>query len=183
MVYALNRFLNIFIVETFHKIIFGTIYKLYELGVKEISLLSMEDFLIGRPKSEAIFKQYKGEVQNIKIQAYNNLNAEVEALAQNILRRVRNEKNIMMFKIQSAFVEGMREYLYKNEFTEIHTPKLIGAASESGSDEFEVKIIDNEVVEKVFDVVKKKGNVTKFVVEEPSLNEIFVSKVGKEYDK
>lgn len=40
------------------------------------------------------FKQYKGEVQNIKIQAYNNLNAEVEALAQNILRYVRNEKNI-----------------------------------------------------------------------------------------
>ena len=47
--------------ETFHKIIFGTIYKLYELGVKEISLLSMEDFLKGRPKSEAVFKQYKGE--------------------------------------------------------------------------------------------------------------------------
>ena len=41
----------------------------------------------------------------------------------------------------------------------------------------------NEVVEKVFDVVKKKGNVTKFVVEEPSLNEIFVSKVGESFEK
>ena len=57
---------------------------------------------------------------------------------------LRNEKNVMMFKIQSCFVEGMREFLYKNEFTEIHTPKLIGAASESGSDVFEVKYFDDK---------------------------------------
>ena len=30
---------------------------------------------------------------------------------------------------------------------------------------------------------KKAKNVLKFVVEEPSLNEIFVEKVGEEYDK
>ena len=57
---------------------------------------------------------------------------------------LRNEKNVMMFKIQSCFIEGMREYLYKNEFTEIHTPKLIGAASESGSDVFEVKYFEDK---------------------------------------
>ena len=57
---------------------------------------------------------------------------------------LRNEKNIMMFKIQSCFIEGMREFLYKEEFTEIHTPKLIGAASESGSDVFEVKYFDTK---------------------------------------
>lgn len=47
--------------ENFHKILFGTIYRIYELGAKEINLLSIEDYLKGRPKSEAIFKQYKGE--------------------------------------------------------------------------------------------------------------------------
>ena len=52
---------------------------------------------------------------------------------------LRNEKNALIFKVQSAFVEGMREFLYKEDFSEIHTPKLIGAASESGSDVFEVK--------------------------------------------
>ena len=57
---------------------------------------------------------------------------------------LRNEKNVMMFKIQSSFVQGMREFLYKNEFTEIHTPKLIGAASESGSDVFEVKYFEDK---------------------------------------
>lgn len=51
-------------------------------------------------------------------------------------------------------------------------------------DEYEVKIRDNEVIDKVFQVVSKYAkHVTKFVVEEPSLNEIFVAKVGEEYDK
>lgn len=52
---------------------------------------------------------------------------------------LRNEKNALIFKVQSTLVEGMREFLYKNQFTEIHTPKFIGTASESGSEVFEVK--------------------------------------------
>ena len=38
---------------------------------------------------------------------------------------LRNEKNILMFKVQSTIVRYMREYLYNNDFTEIHTPKFI----------------------------------------------------------
>ena len=49
-----------------------------------------------------------------------------------------------IFQIQSVIVKYMREYLYNNKFTEIHTPKLIGAASESGSDVFEVKYFDRK---------------------------------------
>lgn len=57
---------------------------------------------------------------------------------------LRNEKNMLTIQIQSALVRAMREYLYQNEFTEIHTPKLIGAASESGSEVFEVKYFDRK---------------------------------------
>lgn len=57
---------------------------------------------------------------------------------------LRNEKNNFMFKVQTALVKYMREYLYECKFTEIHTPKLIGAASESGSEVFEVKYFDNK---------------------------------------
>ena len=49
-----------------------------------------------------------------------------------------------IFQIQSKIVKYLREYLYNNGFTEIHTPKLIGAASESGSEVFEVKYFDNK---------------------------------------
>ena len=57
---------------------------------------------------------------------------------------LRTKKNQLMLNIQSTMVEGMREYLIKNEFTEIHTPKLIGAASESGSEVFEVNYFDRK---------------------------------------
>lgn len=55
---------------------------------------------------------------------------------------LRSDKNEYIFRIQSAFVKYLREYLYNNDFTEIHTPKLLGTASESGSEVFEVKYFD-----------------------------------------
>ena len=57
---------------------------------------------------------------------------------------LRSEKNILMFQIQSTLVRYMREYLYINGFTEIHSPKLLGAASESGSEVFDVKYFDKK---------------------------------------
>ena len=57
---------------------------------------------------------------------------------------LRNDVNFHIFKIQTEFVRAMRQYLYDNDFTEIHTPKLIGAASESGSEVFEVNYFGNK---------------------------------------
>lgn len=53
----------------------------------------------------------------------------------------------------------------------------------SKADEYEVKIENIDVASDVFKVVSKHKNIMKFAVEEPSLNEIFVSKVGEAYDK
>ena len=47
--------------DEFHKIAFGAIYKIYELGADKITLENISDFLSSRPKSAAIFKQQKGE--------------------------------------------------------------------------------------------------------------------------
>lgn len=55
---------------------------------------------------------------------------------------LRTDENQLMFKVQTAFVNAMRKFLLEKDFMEIHTPKLIGAASESGSDVFEVKYFD-----------------------------------------
>lgn len=57
---------------------------------------------------------------------------------------LREDKNQLMFKVQSHLTHAMRQYLVDNNFTEIHTPKLIGAASESGADVFEVKYFDTK---------------------------------------
>lgn len=48
---------------------------------------------------------------------------------------------------------------------------------------FVVSISDKSYVQNVFNYVKKLNNVTKFVVEEPTLNEIFIDKVGGTYEK
>ncbi len=64
--------------------------------------------------------------------------AAIDTRMDNRFIDLRNDVNFNIFKIQTEFVRAMREYLYENDFTEIHTPKLIGAASESGSEVFEV---------------------------------------------
>lgn len=50
------------------------------------------------------------------------------------------------------------------------------------SDELELKIENEEVAPLIFKKLKDK-EITKFVLEEPSLNEIFVAKVGESYEK
>ncbi len=49
--------------------------------------------------------------------------------------------------------------------------------------EYEIKIADEFVSDKVFKEVSKGKNVTKYSLEEPSLNEIFIEKVGETYEK
>ena len=51
------------------------------------------------------------------------------------------------------------------------------------ANELIVKIENKKVASKVFDKIKTKKNITKFEILEPSLNEIFIEKVGEEFDK
>ena len=54
---------------------------------------------------------------------------------------------------------------------------------EKQRDEYTIKIEDESVTRKVFKALSKCDNIVKFVVEEPSLNEIFIDKVGESYEK
>ena len=56
---------------------------------------------------------------------------------------LRSEKNILMFEVQTCMINAMRDYCVDNDFIEIHTPKLIPTASESGSEVFEVKYFND----------------------------------------
>ena len=51
---------------------------------------------------------------------------------------LRNEKNLLMFKVQTCLFNTMRDFLVNQNFIEIHTPKIIGTASESGAEVFEL---------------------------------------------
>lgn len=53
--------------DNFHKVVFGAIYNVYNLGAKKINLKNIIDFLAQHPKSEAIFKKDKGEEWLIQV--------------------------------------------------------------------------------------------------------------------
>lgn len=57
---------------------------------------------------------------------------------------LRREQNQLMIRLQTTLTAALREFSLAHGFVEIHTPKLIGAASESGSDVFEVKYFDTK---------------------------------------
>ncbi|MEC1178650.1 aspartate--tRNA(Asn) ligase [Metasolibacillus meyeri] len=51
---------------------------------------------------------------------------------------LRHPKERAIFKIQEGIVRGFRDYLYKQNFTEIHTPKLVSNGAEGGANVFEL---------------------------------------------
>lgn len=53
--------------EEFHKILFGAIYNLYELGSENINYNTIEDYLSSRPQLLGIYKANKGREYLIKI--------------------------------------------------------------------------------------------------------------------
>lgn len=53
--------------DEFHRIAFGAVYKIHELGADRITLENIADFLSSRPKSAATFKQNKGEEWLLKV--------------------------------------------------------------------------------------------------------------------
>ena len=91
--------------------------------------------------------------------------------------------------LEGNLVDIKENYRKKNIFIkgdidikEVENIKGVLEVKENNS-QFEVKIESKEIVEKVFNKINKYKNITKFVVEEPSLNEIFVEKVGESYEK
>ncbi len=57
---------------------------------------------------------------------------------------LRTDKNLLLFKVQTCFTNSLREFLINKDFIEIHTPKLIATASESGSDVFRVDYFETD---------------------------------------
>lgn len=55
---------------------------------------------------------------------------------------LREPRNNLIFRVQTTIEQAMREFWIKNDFIEIHSPKLMSSPSESGAELFEVKYFD-----------------------------------------
>ena len=57
---------------------------------------------------------------------------------------LRKPKNLLIFKVWTLMEATFRKYWLTHGYLEIHSPKLISAASESGAEVFEVKYFDRK---------------------------------------
>ncbi|MBN2257089.1 MAG: aspartate--tRNA(Asn) ligase [Anaerolineaceae bacterium] len=57
---------------------------------------------------------------------------------------LRRPVNALLFRIETAVVRAMREYWQKNNFVEMHSPKLMGSPSESGAELFTVEYFERK---------------------------------------
>jgi aspartyl-tRNA synthetase len=57
---------------------------------------------------------------------------------------LRRDEYFYVFKIQTILVKNIREYLYKHDFVEIFTPKIIKYATEGGAELFKVDYFGQE---------------------------------------
>ncbi len=97
-----------------------------EIGVSEFEVLSAAEAELGIPVVEKA-----GETSQEKRLDFRWLD----------LRKPRNQ---LIFKVWTTMNEAARHYWVKNRYIEIHTPKIIGAASESGAEVFKIQYFDQE---------------------------------------
>lgn len=57
---------------------------------------------------------------------------------------VRNPVEKAIFKIRSCLLKAAREYLERNNFVEVHTPKIVAAGAEGGATLFKVQYFERE---------------------------------------
>ena len=80
------------------------------------------------------------------------------------------------YKIKKIIIEG--------DVTKKDLERVEGVLSVvKTASSYEVNIKDESYSKNVFDYLKTRNNVTRYAVEEPSLEEIFVAKVGEAYGK
>jgi len=72
------------------------------------------------------------------------MNTSIETLLDYRPITLRNEKERAIFKIQEGLCRGFREFLTAEEFTEIHSPKIVFSGAEGGANIFKLGYFGGE---------------------------------------
>jgi nondiscriminating aspartyl-tRNA synthetase len=133
--------------------IYSKEYTEYDINnLKEHMCVNLEGYVVSDSRSK---KGYEIQIKSVQIlsQAEEETpvvinNKEVAASLETILDyrpiTLRNEKERAIFKIQEGICFAVREFLHKNLFTEIHSPKIVYAGAEGGSNIFKLDYFGRE---------------------------------------
>ena len=72
-----------------------------------------------------------------------NLEINLDTMLNNRILSLRHPKVNSIFKVQNSIVNGFREFLNKEDFTEIYTPKIVWEGAEGGTEVFKVNYFEN----------------------------------------
>lgn len=97
----------------------------------EITLSSFD--ILSRPKEE-----YPLHVSSKK------LGCSIETSMDHRSVALRHPEQRAVFKIAEGVVSGFREFMLREGFTEIHTPKIVAAGAEGGANIFKLKYFDKD---------------------------------------
>jgi nondiscriminating aspartyl-tRNA synthetase len=132
----------------------GTIQTVFEktVEVKTGDAVAIEGLVKKEPRSKYGF-EIQGEnvemVSNIIEDlpfdmAKNDLNLNLPTLLDNRTLSLRHPKVQAIFKLYDILLKGYETVVREEGFTEVKTPKILGAATEGGANFFKVKYFDKE---------------------------------------
>ena len=102
-----------------------------EKGYNGIELILKNISLISSPAEE-----YPLHVPNKRLGCTLDINLNNRSVA------LRNAYERAIFKLQEGVCNGFREFMLKENFTEIHTPKIVAQGAEGGSNIFHLEYFD-----------------------------------------
>lgn len=72
------------------------------------------------------------------------VSVDMETRIENRFLDLRKPEVMAVFKVRSRLLQGIREYLLSENFLEVHTPKIVSAATEGGTELFPVKYFEKD---------------------------------------
>ena len=108
----------------------------------------------------------------------------VEMFCENLVILVKG-KSVLEGELKQIKKEYRKKNIHIKGIVDLEKIRKISGVSKviENADEIIVKIDNDSIVSAVFEVVKKGKDIIEFSVEDPTLNEIFLSKVGESYEK
>ena len=156
--------------------------------------------IIHEPKLLILDEPFSG-LDPINVELFKNVILEYKNKGTSIIFSSHRMEHVEMFceklvvlvegkSVLSGYLKEIKdEYKKKNiivsgDIDKTKIKKLDGVIDiKENKDEYIIKIKNNSYVTKLFKEISKYDNITKFVVEDASLNEIFIEKVGEAYEK
>lgn len=126
-----------------------------EFDLSKVKVESVVSIIGEVKKSKNALNPFEVQVENLEVISNvedelpieinkEDLEVNLDTLLNNRVLSIRHPKINAIFKVQNSIVNGFREFLNKEGFTEIHTPKIVKEGAEGGTEVFEVKYFKNK---------------------------------------